>query len=377
MRQTWIDLIAPAGNTIPIVLKTLNTYTQFKEQACNTPDGASGYMQAVDLDLDAGISTVGYVKYTDPAAALKDGVCYVDIGTGVDSANPDMGWHDLADYGSEKNFDFALPADQMSDTKDWPPGLPPPMPQPWKVGPSKAKRLDKDFDLKTDRKDLIAKLAPDGELGKQGFTGVFFYDEAIGLSHGYSPLSYNIIYDAPSTAGASPSTMIVTPVREAELKYRSNDPMNPNCIGKYLPENLDPGAGCIDPGMTGAGATNKNAWGGIFNTNKGEGDAAVNGYFLITELEQIYSRVLQMTLCVSYPTLDKSIMDGWATMTEKRCRKSSKWDPKKADNAGLPMGDWCAATNSPATATCHDAYLSKSFHAFQAFKIAKDHCKPF
>jgi hypothetical protein len=377
LRQTWIDLLAPAGNTIPIVLKTLNTYTQFKEPACNTPDGASGYMQAVDLDLEAGVSTVGYVKYTTPSTALSDGVCYVDIGTGVDSANPDNGWHDVADYAMEKNFDFALPADKMSSTKDWPPGLPAPMPQPWKVTPTKAKQLTADFDLSKERADLIKKLAPDGELGKDGFSGVFYYDDKTGTSHGYSPLSYNIIYDAPSTAGANPTTMIVTPIREAELKYRVNDPAAPNCVGKYLASALEPATGCVDPGMTGSGADAKNAWGGIFNMNKGEGDAGVLGYFLITELEQIYSRVLGMTLCVSYPTLDKSIMDGWATMTEKRCRMSSKWDPTKPDNAGLPNGDWCAATNSKATATCHDAYQSKSFHAFQAFKIKKDHCTPF
>jgi hypothetical protein len=377
LRQTWIDLLAPAGNTIPIVLKTLNTYTQLKEQACNTPDGASGYMQAVDLDLDNGVSTVGYVKYTDAASALSDGLCYVDIGMGVDSANTDGGWKDIADYAMEKNFDFGLPADQMSDTKNWPPGLPAPMPQPWKVGPSKAKQLTTDFDLSKDRADLIAKLAPAGDLGKDGFTGVFYYDDKTGTSHGYSPLSYNIIYDAPSTAGASPTTMIVTPIREAELKYRVNDPAAPNCVGKYLASALEPATGCVDPGMTGTAADSKNAWGGIFNTNPGEGDAGVLGYFLITELEQIYSRVLGMTLCVSYPTLDKSIMDGWATMTEKRCRKSTKWKPMDPDNAGLPNGDWCAATNSKATATCHDAYQSKSFHAFQAFKLKTDHCKPF
>jgi hypothetical protein len=377
LRQTWIDLVAPAGNTIPIVLKTLNTYTQFKEPACNTPDGASGYMQAVDLDLDKGVSTLGYVKYQDAASGLSDGVCFVDIGTGVDSANPDMGWHDVADYAMEKNFDFALPAGMMSDTKDWPPGLPAPMPQPWKVTATKAKQLTTDFDLSKDRADIIKKLAPDGELGKDGFTGVFYYDDKTGTSHGYSPLSYNIIYDAPPMGATTPQTMIVTPIREAELKYRVNNPAAPNCVGKYLASMLEPASGCIDPGMTGNKPDSKNAWGGIFNTNPGEGDAGAVGYFLITELEQIYSRVLGMTLCVSYPTLDVSIMDGWATMTEKRCRKSSKWDPMKADNAGLPNGDWCAATNSKATATCHDAYQSKSFHAFQAYKIKTDHCKPF
>jgi len=311
LRQTWIDLVAPKGNTIPIVLKTLNTYTQLKETACNTPDGASGYMQAVDLDLEAGVSTVGYVKYTDPATALSDGICYVDIGTGMDSANADMGWHDVADYAMEKNFDFALPADQMSSTAGWPAGLPAPMPQPWKVTATKAKQLTADFDLSKDREDLIKKLAPDGELGKDGFSGVFYYDDKLGTSHGYSPLSYNIIYDSPPMGATTPQTMIVTPIREAELKYRVNDPAAPNCVGKYLASALEPATGCVDPGMTGAMADSKNAWGGIFNTNKGEGDAGVLGYFLITELEQIYSRVLGMTLCVSYPTLDKSIMDGW------------------------------------------------------------------
>ncbi len=375
LRQTWIDITSPKGNTIPLVLQTLNTFTQLNEAACNTPTGASGYMQAVDLDLKNGVSTVGYTTYvTDTTAAVSDGLCYGEIGQGVDAANP--GWKDVADYKGnsaaiEKAFDFSLPASQMSPSADYPPGLPAPMPQPWKVGPTKAKRLDTDFNLATDRTSLLARLSATGDLGMAGFSGVFYYDTATGTSHGYSPVSFQLIYDPKANAtDAKPTTLIAIPIREAELKYRTNDPAAPNCVGKYLPDNLDPSAGCSDPGMT----ATKPAWGGIFDTKTGEGDAAVTGYFLITELEQVYSVVLTQTLCVSYPTKDQSITDGWATATETRCRKSAKWNPSKADQSGLPMGDWCAATNSKATASCHDAYLSTSFHAFQAFKIKTDHC---
>jgi len=71
--------------------------------------------------------------------------------------------------------------------------------------------------------------------------------------------------------------------------------------------------------------------------------------------------------------------DGWATDTEKRCRKaknadgSAKWNPSDPVN-GIPHGDWCAKTNSAATADCHDAYQRKSFHAFQAYTVKSDHC---
>lgn len=367
-RQTWIDILTPKGNTIPIVLSTLNTYTQLTEMACNTPMGATGYMQAVDLDLDAGTSTVGYVKYVlDTKTAISDGLCFVDIGQGADSSG--MGWKDIADYGMEKNFDFSLPASQMSSTKGWPTGLPAPMPQPWKVGPAKAKRLMKDFKLPDDRQTLITSLAAGGE--NAGFDGVFYFDESTGTSHGYSPVSYQVIYDAASTAGAAPTSYIVVPIREAELTYRTNDPMHPNCIGKYNADKLDPNSGCVDNGTM---MTTAPGWVGNFDTKAGEGDAHVEGYFLITELEQVYSKVLGSTLCVSYPTPQQATTDGWATDTEKRCRKSAKWDPSKDDQSGLPPGDWCAATNSAATASCHDSYHSVSYHAFQAFKVKSDHC---
>ena len=113
------------------------------------------------------------------------------------------------------------------------------MPQPWKVGPTRRKGLGRLRSSK-DRADLIKKLAPDGDYGKNGFTGVFYYDDKTGTSHGYSPLSYNIIYDAPPMGATTPQTMIVTPIREAELKYRVNDPAAPNCVGKYLASAVEP-----------------------------------------------------------------------------------------------------------------------------------------
>ena len=378
LRQTWINLTSPPGNAIPVVLSTLNTFTQLKEPECNTPTGGTGYMQALDLDLKAGVSTLGYVTFiSDNADAVKNGLCFVDVGTGVDAANAAGGWKDIADYDAdpmniEKNYDFSLTEADMSPTDGWPEGLPPPKPQPWKITPTKAKRLMTDFNLATDRAKLIKDLTPTGDLGKDGFTGVFFYDPMTGISHGYSPVSNNIIYDPKAKPeDKTPTSFIAPMIREAEISYKVNDPMAPNCVGKYNPQNLDPMAQCVDPG-----AAMKPAWGGIFDTVAGSSDAKVLGYFLITELEQIYSKVLKQTLCVSQPIKSNSVAAGWATETETRCRKSPKWDPKHPKE-GLPMGDWCAATNSAATPDCHDAYQSKSFHAFQSFRIKTEHCKPF
>ena len=36
--------------------------------------------------------------------------------------------------------------------------------------------------------------------------------------------------------------------------------------------------------------------------------------------------------------------EGFYDSTNASCR-SAKWDPTKAGNAGIPKGDWCAATN--------------------------------
>jgi hypothetical protein len=42
--------------------------------------------------------------------------------------------------------------------------------------------------------------------------------------------------------------------------------------------------------------------------------------------------------------------------------------------AGLPMGDWCAATNSPATPECHDALRAIAYQVLQGFDVTDATC---
>ncbi len=51
----------------------------------------------------------------------------------------------------------------------------------------------------------------------------------------------------------------------------------------------------------------------------------------------------------------------------KDCQSSDTW---KAGQR--PEGDWCAATNAPADASCKDSYLLEGDFAAAAFKISGD-----
>jgi hypothetical protein len=371
MRQTWFRSIDPKGNTIPIVYGNLNQYTTLKDPTCNTPNGTSGYMQLIDFDLSDSdptkhVSTVGYATFvTDTKAVKTDGAVMAHIVA--------PGWKDVATYNGT-SMDFSLPADQMSPSDKYPPGLPPPMPQPWAFEPTKAKRLTKNFDAKADRLTLLKMFdttdpASIARPENGGFTGVFFFDDKTGISHGFSPLSWLLIYDPLELNKTTPTSFIIVPIREAETQAQFNDPTKPNCVGRLRADGM--GGSCVPssdptkPPWLG--------WPGV-NDKEGEGSASVHGYFLITELEQIFSSVLQSTLCVSYPTAAQSAIDGWSTSSDKRCRASTNpkhWNPSDPTN-GLPPGDWCAETSDKPTASCHDAYRSDSFHAFQGFPIKLD-----
>lgn len=109
-------------------------------------------------------------------------------------------------------------------------------------------------------------------------------------------------------------------------------------------------------------------------TGPGASPSYTKGYFLIIDLERVWSSTLAATLCVTYPGEGKSATDGWSGAWGKNCRGSPKWDPTLPDDAGIPNGDWCSTTNSPATSTCHDAYLSESFSTGQAFKVKPNTC---
>ena len=125
--------------------------------------------------------------------------------------------------------------------------------------------------------------------------------------------------------------------------------------------------------MPGWGGGNCTASTGNATCAAGESAASTRGFFIISELEQIYAPDLQTTLCVSYPGVDPATSQpyvqaqGFYDATRKGCL-TAKWNPADPTN-GLPMGDWCAKTNGPATADCHDAWKSESFHAFAGAKI--------
>jgi hypothetical protein len=374
MRQAWLRPISPAGLTISTVYDTLNLETQLKEQACNTGSGQTGYIEVIDFDLTDSnaannTATIGYAKFNqDPANAIANGLCMGTL----------TGWKDVYPYPAmATSKDYTLSDTDMSDSSQYPVGLAPPMAQAtngWTVTPTKATRLDKDFDLtaqstnpsfsgKTVREEFLARLDKTGDLGSKGFSGVFFYDATTGKSHGYSPIAYQLIYDL----GQSGKSLIVVPIREPEIHSVFTDPQHPNCVGVYQGATLDSTSGCQPTDAT------HPAWQGVQDTTPGEGDGRTDGYFLITELEQIYSSVLNSTLCVVYQGLNAAKAAGWATDTDQRCRGSAKWNPKDSTN-GLPPGDWCAATNSAATPSCHDAFKTTAFHAFQGFKVQASTC---
>lgn len=356
LRQRWVSAITPKGNNVEYVknvYNALNNYTQLKMPECNESSGASGYIQLFDFTLNTtnstGDSWVGFAKYVpeaDISSTLTNGFCMVD--------------------DTWANDGYALPDSQMTAPTGWPTGLPRPMGRattPWHVKPTHAKRLAADFDLNapgngfpTKREELLASFEPLGE--NDGYDGVFYYDPATGKSHGYAKMSFLIIYDQPTK-------YIAVPIREPETRSTFNDKDHPNCIGAYRADALDPNSGCkasttvTDEAFPAWGCPNGSC-------PRGESPATTEGYFLITELEQIYATLLQSTLCVSYPTFSVSDADGWAVAHPSggsSCSTSPQWNP--ADPvAGIPNGDWCAATNSVATPTCHDSYRSFSYHVF-------------
>jgi hypothetical protein len=307
-----------------------------KSAACGTPDAVSGFIQLIDFDHAGGTSRVGFARFApELQIAAKEGLCFVE------------GIYDDPDRGLGA---FPTPA-------GWPPGLPTPMPLPWSIKVVTSIRLAQDFDLASSRTEILARFAEGGDLfGK--VSGVFYFDEATGYMHGFSPLVYILNYQDEKTYNA-------IPLREAELKQRLNDPAHPNCAGSFLGDNELLPDDC-------KGSSTKRLWGCPKGTCSGEEIAptSVRGYFLLTELEQIYNPVLDQTLCNAIPG---GKYPGWTTV--KTCRSDKQWNPADPER-GLPPGDWCAATNSKADARCHDAWQSVSYATFQAFPIRDGVCEP-
>jgi len=349
MRQTWIHPTSPIGNTLPVVYGALNTFTTLPWTDCSM-SGSGGYVQLIDLDLAKGESSLGFARSVQKEgiqAALTDGLCMAD-----DT------WTDNPKY---------LTADQMSSSAGWPTGLTPPMAgkvTPWHFGPTKSKRLDADFKLTdpgtgfpTKREEFLATV---GTGALSGYGGVFSYIN--GVSHGYGKMGWLLIYDP------DPKAYIAVPIREPEVTITSNDKDHPDCVGVFNADKLDQSTGCAVDNTS----SDKTAWGCPNGSCPvGQGPAKIEGYFLITELEQIYSSVLQQTLCVSYAA-DEMKKQGFFDQATGSCH-TAKWNPSQP--GGLPQGDWCAKDNKPAHDGCADAWHSVSYHTFSSFPIKDGTCK--
>jgi hypothetical protein len=332
LRQTLSRSIKPVGLASSGVANLLAHRSELKSEACRAAQGTGGFMQLTDFDTMTGISRTGFARYEpDLTSALAVGLCFVE---------------ELS-YSTEYAFPALYPP-----PPGWPDGLPAPMAMPWKVGPVIAVKLDHDFSLPDDRKTLLARFAQGGDLfGKA--TGVFYQGK--GTMHGYSPVTYIVNYDGPTS-------YVVVPIREAELTQRFNDPDHPNCAGSFLGDNRDLGTECIGDG------TNF-AWGCPKGNCTAEelAPTKIHGYFLLAEIEQ--ASTAGQTLCSLFAAPDG--YPGW--MKDAKCRSDSHWNPLDSVR-GLPKGDWCATTNDKADEGCHDALESLSYATFQAFPIRDGTC---
>jgi hypothetical protein len=384
LRQQWTRATTPAGVTTPLVYSVWSGRSELPWKACNQTGvlGSGGFIELADYyfggtDKNGHYATTGYASFVpgpgpgvDPAtfaptAVLQNGFCY---GTESYSGGP-----------AGDRMDHGLTVAEVGDGAGYPAGLPHPMAvksAPWDVKPTRSKRLEADFDLAAPgtREALLAMFDRNNtnNIAAQGYGGIFFYDDATGTAHGYAPLSWVVMYAADGLAHVS------IPMREVETRSRFNDANHPNCTGAYLADNVDP-ATCqpnVDATHPAWGGGDCAATTGSRTCSPGEAPASTNGYWLIAELEQIYSADFQATLCVVYPGNDpvtsKPNVDaqGFYDQPTNSC-KTAKWNPNDSTN-GLPLGDWCAKTNSPATADCHDAWQGRTFQVFAGAKIQLD-----
>ena len=353
-RQTWNRSIKPLGNAENIVYDSLKQRVQIELPQCYQT-GGGGYMQLFDWDRSNSDITqqtmrVGYANYhrtgaPDATVVVRDGLCMIEWSYQM-VTNPPLP-------------EFVPPADKWPGAK----------PQPWQIAPIDAKRVAEDFDLAAARPNVAED------------EGIFYADESTGWMHVYFPLGYVTVLD---TARGG----LAVPIREVEQRLQFND-SSFNCLGRFRADaldinaNCDPGvnqknpqwgckddAACPPPGLVPAGAA------AAAETGPGASPGFTRGYFLIVDLERVFSGTLGSTLCVSYPRESVSTEQGWSNTTAwgKNCRGSPKWNPTAANDTGLPVGDWCSRTNSPATGECHDAYLNESYSTAQAFKIKPDTC---
>lgn len=377
-RQTWIYPTSPKGIATPTVYGVLNGQTQLPGCGIN---GSGGYIQLIDLDLDAGLTRVGWARHAQnvsnpPQADLDEargpGLCMAQ------SPADSPGWTDIGPFDDDPARNFSIPATELYQA-NYPPGLPQPLAQPWVIKPTLAKRVDADFDLAREGGSLHSaksrsELTEAGQktrrnlLGQvvgrtDGVTGFYYMDQTNGFVHGFATIAYQVFYDLFG------NTPFIVPIREPETFQRVTDPNEQNCIGWFRPGQI-PGIDCSAPGND-ARDPKTNFFAGV-DGKVGLGDGWTKGYFLIVELEQVYVKILNATLCSSYQGANPDPKFTGGGMN-KSCRDTGNWNSKDPVN-GIPRGDWCSETNGPATDKCHDAFLTIAYHSFAASNVQPTNC---
>jgi len=339
-RHTWTRIVARGSMT-----NLWGPFAAIKAEECFANSARGGRIEIFDWDRsnpDPTRQTVtsGYANYSvagspppPPLGELAaNGLCFVE-------------W----DYTPA-----AAIAGNVSLTR-WQGLHQPPLPQPWHVAPAVSKRVTQDFDV-----NAIRGTVPPTE-------GRIYIDETRGIVHGYIPFSYVV-------ALADPTAAIAIPIRELEVRTHFNDDRF-NCVGRYRAEPRSTGE------CSTADSTSNPQWGckvdalcppdpsNMEQVGWTMGPSFTTGYFLIVDLERVWSPDLESTLCVSLPGFEQSEIDGWSGSWGRNCRGSPKWNPDLENDAGLPMGDWCSRSNGPADTNCHDAYVHRVSSAGQAFKL--------
>jgi hypothetical protein len=143
-----------------------------------------------------------------------------------------------------------------------------------------------------------------------------------------------------NSAGTSPVLLPLT-----SLRLHGGMTADHGCIGRYDAEGLDPANAC-QPDTLHQSFT---------------GGAALDGLIVLEDADKVVVSPLQESLCV--------LLAGNAATFGTSGPNGSQVCKRGANGAILFQGDWCAATNQAATATCADAVQVAATFAAQAVQI--------
>lgn len=160
------------------------------------------------------------------------------------------------------------------------------------------------------------------------------------------------------------SNYVLLPLNKVVLSFTLS--ADSNCVGRYKTEVLQPETSCAPP-------LGEFAW---------ENGGTLDAYITAVEAESVQVVSLGQTLCVvlSGDSAQWGGTPGYACDVNdpsKLCKgcayadvnKDTSGQPKPAAELVYPDGDWCAGTNSAATATCKDAFHLVTGIAASAIQI--------